>query len=160
MHKDLMKSHLISCHDWSKLVMMKDLFPTLRMNSLSGLWNVSLYSTLWFWPTKTLKFSICISPINKPCLPSPSPPPPPPKKKPPHLRLNILHCLSFHFSWEFTEIHSSSEEMMKTMECKIAGGGGGGGKQGILWDMFKWRFKFIFHIRPFASCPKPLFQSE
>ena len=69
MHKDLMKSRLISCHDWSKLVMTKDLFPTLRMNSSSGLWNVSLYIYSTFYLLKRENSPICIPPINQPCLP-------------------------------------------------------------------------------------------
>ena len=42
----------------------------------------------------------------------------------------------------------------------LGGGGGGGGKQGILWDMFKWRLKFTFHIRPFRVAPSLFFKAN
>ena len=62
-----------------------------------------------------------------------TPPPPPP---PPHTHTYVCISIIFNFSWN--HCHTFEKQKTKVMQS-FFGGGGGGGKQGVLWEMRKWR---------------------
>ena len=57
--------------------------------------------------------------------PTPSPPPP------------TYVCISIIFSFSWNHCHTFEKQKTKVIESFFSGGGGG--KQGVLWEMRKWR---------------------
>ena len=61
-----------------------------------------------------------------------TPPPPPP----PHTHTYV--CISIIFSFSCNHCHTFEKQKTKVIESFFLGGRGGG-KQGVLWEMRKWR---------------------